>query len=199
MKTSTIVLITIGVLVLLIGGCSITNYNGMNTSQKEVQQKWAEVQSSYQRRFDLIPNLVQTVKGAADFEKSTFIQTAMARSGNLKSAAAVDAKDLTPEKMAQIQKANAEAGAATRMAINVAVEQYPQLRATEAFRDLQTQLEGTENRIKQARDQYNAAVKDFNIKVSNFPGNIFAKMFGFKEMQSFQSDAGAEKRVDVKF
>ncbi len=190
--------IALGIVLLLVlwGGCG---YNGMNAASKDVDNKWADIQSSYQRRLDLIPNLVATVKGAADFEKSTYIQVAMARSGNLKTLAQVDAKDLTPEKLAAIQKANTEAQAATRMAINVAVEQYPQLRGTENFKSLQDQLEGTENRIKTARDDYNKAVKDFNVRVSNFPNNILAGMFHFKERLSFQADAGAEKAPKVQF
>ncbi|MCD6011320.1 MAG: LemA family protein [Flavipsychrobacter sp.] len=190
--------IALGILLLIVlwGGCG---YNGMNAASKDVDQKWAEVQSSYQRRLDLIPNLVETVKGAADFEKSTYVQVAMARSGKLNTMANVSAKDLTPEKLAAIQQANAEAQAATRLAINVVMEQYPQLRGTEAFTDLQKQLEGTENRINTSRNAFNESVRDYNIRVSNFPTNLLAGMFHFKERQSFQAEAGAEKSPKVKF
>src|ERR1700744_3061550 len=113
-------------LVVLIGGCS---YNGMNSTRIDVNQKWATVQSAYQRRADLIPNLVATVKGAADFEKSTYVQVAMARAGNLKALTQGSADNLTPQKWAQIQQASSEAQSAAKMAINIAFEQYPQLKA----------------------------------------------------------------------
>jgi LemA protein len=183
-------------LVVLIGGCS---YNGMNTGRLTVNQKWANVQTEYQRRADLIPNLVATVKGAANFEKSTYVQVAMARAGNLKNLSQVSADQLTPEKLAQIQKASNEAQSAARMAINIAVEQYPQLKANQNFLQLQDQLEGTENRIKYARNEFNDATTAYNIKVTNFPGNIMAGVFGFKEKPLFQADLGSEKRPNVDF
>ena len=191
--------IALGIILLLVlwGGCG---YNGMNGASKDVDQKWADVQSSYQRRADLIPNLVATVKGAADFEKSTYVQVAMARAGSLKTLTQnTSAADVTPEKLAQIQKAASEAQTAARMAINVAIERYPELKANQNFLSLQDQLEGTENRIKVSRDAYNASVKDYNIKVSNFPNNILAGMFHFKERTSFQAEAGADKAPKVQF
>src|SRR5690606_5298453 len=131
-------------------------------------QKWATVQSAYQRRADLIPNLVATVKGAADFEKSTFVQVAMARAGNLKTLTAGSADNLTPQKLAEIQKASNEAQSAARMAINVAIERYPELKANQNFLQLQDQLEGTENRINVSRNAFNDAVAEYNIKVTSF-------------------------------
>ncbi|KAK6024543.1 LemA family protein [Ostertagia ostertagi] len=180
-------------------GCGAGSYNGMNSARLEVDNKWAQVQSAYQRRADLIPNLVSTVKGAAEFEKSTYVQVAQARAGNLVDAAKVSADELTPEKLAAIQKANAEAQQAMRMAINIAVERYPDLKATQNFSGLQTQLEGTENRINLSRNEFNEAVKSFNLKVTNFPGNIMAGIFGFKQKPMFQSDPGAEKAPQVQF
>jgi LemA protein len=178
------------------GGCS---YNGMNSARIDVTQKWAAVQSDYQRRADLIPNLVATVKGAADFEKSTYVQVAIARAGNLKQLTQGSADNLTPQKMADIQKASNDAQSAARMAINVAFEQYPQLKANQNFLGLQDQLEGTENRIKISRNDFNNAVASYNMKVTNFPGNIMAHFFGFKEKDMFQSDAGSQNAPKVQF
>jgi LemA protein len=182
--------------IVLMGGCS---YNGMNTARIDVEQKWATVQSAYQRRADLIPNLVATVKGAADFEKSTYVQVAMARAGNLKTLTQGSAADLTPQKMAQIQQASNETQAAARMAINVAVEQYPQLKANQNFLALQDQLEGTENRINVSRNDFNNSVAAYNVKVTSFPSNIMAGIFGFKEKPMFQADQGAQSAPKVQF
>lgn len=192
-------LIALGVIVLLVvllGGCGISNYNGMNSASKEVDQKWADVQSSYQRRSDLIPNLVATVKGAANFETTTLTQVIQARASA--SSIKVDAKDLTPEKLQQFQASQGQLSQALGR-LMVVSEQYPQLKANENFKSLQDQLEGTENRIKVARDDFNKAVKDYNVMVSNFPGVVFASMFQFKERPSFQAEAGAEKAPKVQF
>ena len=189
-------IILIIVVLVGIGGCS---YNGMNSSRLQVDNAWASVQSAYQRRADLIPNLVATVKGAADFEKSTYVQVAQARAGNLVNASKVPSEQLTPEKLAEIQKANAEAQQAMRMAINVAIERYPDLKATANFTSLQDQLEGTENRINVSRNGFNDAVQNYNRKVTNFPNNIMAGMFGFKPRAMFQADAGAQSAPKVQF
>jgi LemA protein len=189
-------IIIILIVLLGIGGCS---YNGMNGSRLDVDNKWAGLQSAYQRRADLIPNLVATVKGAADFERSTYVQVAQARAGNLVNATKVSADALTPEKMAEIQKANAEAQQAMRMAINIAVERYPDLKATENFTGLQTQLEGTENRINISRNEFNQTVRDYNQKVTNFPGNLLAGIFGFHKRDMFQAQEGADKAPKVQF
>jgi LemA protein len=187
--------IALGIILLIVlwGGCG---YNGMNGASKDVDQKWADVQSSYQRRSDLIPNLVETVKGVADFEKSTLTQVIQARASA--SQIKVDPKDLTPEKMQQFQASQGQLSQALGR-LMVVSEQYPQLKANENFKSLQDQLEGTENRIKVSRDAFNASVKDYNIRVSNFPNNILAGMFHFKERPSFQAEAGAEKAPKVKF
>lgn len=185
--------IALGIILLLVlwGGCG---YNGMNTASKTVDQKWADVQSSYQRRSDLIPNLVSTVKAAANFETSTLEKVIQARASATQMK--VDAKDLTPEKLAQFQATQGQLSQALGR-LMVVSEQYPQLRATENFKSLQDQLEGTENRIKVSRDAYNEAVKDYNVKVSNFPNNLLAGVFGMKEKPSFKADAGAEKAPQV--
>jgi len=191
--------IALGIL-LLVGLWAGCGYNGMNSARITVNEKWAGVQSSYQRRADLIPNLVATVKGAADFEKSTYVQVAMARAGELKSAAQnTTAENLSAEKIAELQKKSNEAVAAARTAINIAVERYPELKANQNFLSLQDQLEGTENRIKVARDDFNGAVGDYNRKVTSFPSNMLAGMFGFKEKPMFQADQGAENAPKVQF
>ncbi len=189
-------IIVILVVILGIGGCS---YNGMNGSKLNVDQKWADLQGAYQRRADLIPNLVATVKGAADFERSTYVQVAQARAGKLVAATQVSADALTPAKMQEIQQANTQAQDAMRMAINIAVERYPDLKATANFTGLQTQLEGTENRINLSRNEFNGTVRDYNQKVSNFPGNILAGIFGFHKRDMFNAAPGSDKAPEVKF
>ena len=195
MKKALPIILVIVVLVG-IGGCS---YNGMNTSRLQVDNAWAQVQSAYQRRADLIPNLVATVRGAADFEKSTYIQVAQARAGQLRNLTNVPADSLTPARMQEIQQANVASGQAIRSAINIAVEAYPQLRATQNFTDLQNQLEGTENRINTSRNGFNDAVQVYNQKVTNFPNNIMAGIFGFKARPMFQADPGAQNAPKVQF
>jgi LemA protein len=192
-------LIALGVIVLLViilGGCGVSNYNGMNMASKEVDNKWANVQSSYQRRSDLIPNLVATVKGVANFETTTLTQVIQARASATQIK--VDASTLTPEKLQQFQQSQGQLSQALGR-LMVVSEQYPQLKANENFKSLQDQLEGTENRIKVSRDGYNDAVKDYNVKVSNFPGVVFASMFHFKERVPFQADAAAQSAPKVQF
>ncbi len=190
--------IALGILLVMLlwGGCS---YNSMNRGRININAKWGTVQSSYQRRADLIPNLVSTVKGAADFEKSTYVQVAMARAGALKTLTQGSADQLTPQKMAEIQRTSNEAQSAAKMAINVAFEQYPQLKANQNFMQLQDELVGTENRINVARNYFNEAVQGYNVSVTSFPGNILAKMFGFTEQPMFQSDPGAQNAPKVQF
>lgn len=187
--------IALGILLLIVlwAGCG---YNGMNAASKDVDQTWAEVQSSYQRRSDLIPNLVETVKGVANFEQTTLTQVIQARASA--SQMKVDAKDLTPEKLQQFQQSQGQLTQALGR-LMVVSEQYPQLKATENFKSLQDQLEGTENRIKVSRDNFNKAVRDYNVKVSNFPNNILAGMFHFQEKPSFKAEEGADKAPKVKF
>ena len=187
------VVLGILLLIVLMGGCS---YNGMNKMRGDVDEKWANVQSSYQRRSDLIPNLVATVKGAADFEKTTLTQVIEARASATKMT--VNAADLTPEKLQQFQQSQGQLSQALGR-LMVVSEQYPQLKANENFKSLQDQLEGTENRIKVARDEYNAVVKSYNVKITSFPQTIYAGMFGFKAKPWFEADQGAQKAPAVKF
>lgn len=188
-------LITLGIIAMIVFMVGRT-YNGMNSAQKEAQQKWADVQSSYQRRTDLIPNLVATVKGVANFETTTLTQVIQARASA--TSIKVDANDLTPEKLQQFQQSQGQLSQALGR-LMVVSEQYPQLKANESFKDLQSQLEGTENRIKVARDAFNEAAKVYNVKITNFPNVLFAGMFHFKEMSMFQAEQGAEKAPKVQF
>ena len=191
-------LVVLGIILILgVWGCG--GYNSLVKQDETVKNKWNDVQSTYQRRADLIPNLVATVKGAAEFEKETYTQVALARAGQLKQAVNVPVDSLTPQKMQQIQQASKEALDATRMAINIAVERYPDLKATANFTSLQTQLEGTENRISVARNDFNGAVNTYNTKVRSFPTNIFAGIMGFKRKDGFAAEQGAEKAPEVKF
>jgi LemA protein len=189
------IIIVIG-LILLLGGCGCSGYNTMVSQDQNVKSKWGNVQSEYQRRSDLIPNLVNTVKGAADFEKSTLEAVVNARAKA--TATTIDPANLTPENIAKFQQAQGElSGALSRLLVTI--ERYPDLKANQNFRDLQAQLEGTENRIKVSRNDFNTAVQTFNTTVKSFPNNIFAGMFGFKEKGYFAADAGAEKAPSVDF
>ena len=197
--TRNLTLLIVGgiILILFVWGCS--GYNGLVKRDETVKNKWSDVQSSYQRRADLIPNLVATVKGAAEFEKETYTQVALARAGQLKQAVKVPVDSLNTQRMQEIQKASKEALDATRMAINIAVERYPDLKATANFSGLQAQLEGTENRINVTRDDFNAAVNSYNTKVRSFPTNIFASIMGFKKREGFAAQPGSDKAPEVKF
>ncbi|MBL7717553.1 MAG: LemA family protein [Flavipsychrobacter sp.] len=194
MKLSSITLIVVLVLIVLFDGCGVSSYNGMNKSRVAVNKAWGNVQSAYQRRADLIPNIVSTVSAAADFEKSTLTEVIQARASATQIK--VDADDLTPEKMQQFQASQGQLSQALGR-LMVVSEQYPQLRTTENFGALQKELEGTENRIKFARDEFNTATEEFNVKVTSFPGSIIAGFAGFKEKPMFAADQGSEKAPDV--
>jgi LemA protein len=181
--------------------CSLTgcgSYNRLVTLDQNVNKKWADVQSVYQRRADLIPNLVNTVQGAANFEKSTLTEVVNARAsvGQVKldpSKAPTDAAQLQQFQEAQGQLSNALSR------LLVVSENYPQLRATEAFQNLQAQLEGTENRISVERNNFNAAVQEYNTALQRFPTNMLNKMFGFKERPFFNAQPGSERAPTVNF
>lgn len=181
---------------LLLGGCGCSGYNNMVKEDQNVKGKWGNVQSEYQRRSDLIPNLVNTVKGAADFEKSTLEAVVNARAKA--TAMTVDPANLTPENIAKFQEAQGElSGALSRLLVTI--ERYPDLKANQNFRDLQAQLEGTENRIKVSRNDFNTAVQSYNTIVKSFPNNIFANIFGFSEKGYFAAEPGADKAPTVDF
>lgn len=196
MKSKSLVLIVIIGAILLLGGCGCTGYNKMVGLDQDVKGKWGNVQSEYQRRSDLIPNLVNTVKGAANFEQETLIQVVEARSKA--TSVNIDAGDLTPEKLAQFQQAQGElSGALSRLLVSV--ERYPELKANQNFLNLQAQLEGTENRIKVSRNDFNGSVQQYNTVVKSFPNTLFAGMFGFKEKGYFTAEPGSDKAPEVKF
>ena len=193
-------LTVIGVVLVVIGlafFAGVGSYNGLVTADEAVGQSWADVQTQYQRRADLIPNLVNVVRGAADFEQETLtaVTEARARATSIN----LSADDLgDPAMMEQFMAAQQSlSGALGRLL--VVSENYPDLRATEAFRDLQVQLEGTENRINVARRDYNDAVAAYNGKVRRFPGSIIASLTGFDRKSPFEADKGAEDAPTVDF
>ena len=195
MKRSMPLLIILGIIVvLLFMGCG--QYNSLVQQDENVKKVWNNVQSQYQRRADLIPNLVNTVKGEANFERGTLndVISARARATSMQ----VSPENLTPENIERFQQAQGQfSGALSR--VLVTVEQYPNLRANDAFRNLQTQLEGTENRINTARNDFNAAVQTYNTQVRKFPTVIFAGMMGFKQREGFTADQGAQNAPNVDF
>jgi LemA protein len=184
--------IVLGVLVLFI----VSLYNGLVGSREGVNKAWANVEAQYQRRSDLIPNLVSTVKGAADFEKSTLEAVIQARAKA--TSITIDPNTMTPEKLQEYQQAQAQVGGAIGRLLVVA-ENYPQLKAVANFSELQSQLEGTENRINEARRQYNEAAQGYNTSRAKFPRVIIANLFGFKDRPYFEADKGTEKAPSVKF
>ncbi len=188
-------LIVLGVafFICLIGGCS---YNKMVAREEAVKAKWGAVQSQYQRRSDLIPNLVETVKGAANFEKSTLTDVINARSKA--SSIQVDPSKLTPESIKNYQAAQGQLGTVLNR-LMVLTENYPTLKSNENFLGLQAQIEGTENRISVARQDFNDAVQQYNTTIRSFPAVITAKIFGFGEQGSFAAEAGADKAPKVQF
>ena len=183
-------------LILIFGAWSCSGYNGLVKEDEKVKNLWSNVQSSYQRRTDLIPNLVNTVKGEANFEQTTLTNIVEARAKATQ--VTVDPSNITPEKLAEFQQAQAGVSSAIGRLLAV-VENYPNLKTNEGFRNLMVQLEGTENRINTARNDFNGAVNSYNSKVRSFPMNIFAGMFGFRVKEPFKADPGSEKAPDVKF
>lgn len=197
MKGGTIALLVVLLLVGLVG-C-----NGCSTQQTLVQKEetvnaaWGNVQAAYQRRADLVPNLVNTVKGAANFEQQTLTDVTNARARA--TGITLQGDDLTdPAKIQQYQEAQSQLSGALGRLLAVS-ENYPELKATDAFRDLQAQLEGTENRINTERGRYNDTVRDYNTYARTFPNSLFAGFLGFKPRQPFQADAAAQNAPTVQF
>ncbi len=184
------------VVVLLLGLYLMGVYNSMVEKEQFVKQKWSQVENQYQRRADLIPNLVNTVKGYAKHEKETLTEVVEARSKA--TAVNIDPTKLSPEAIKQFQAAQDGLSQALSK-LMVVVERYPDLKANENFMQLQAQLEGTENRIAVERKRYNEAVQEYNTYLMKFPTNIFARMFGFHEYPYFEAEKGAEKAPEVKF
>jgi len=182
------------VVILFFWGCG--GYNGLVKQDENVKNAWNNVQAEYQNRSDLVPNLVNTVKGAANFEQSTL--TAVVEARAKATSVKIDANNLTPEKMAEFQAAQSQlSGSLSRLLATV--ENYPDLKATKNFSDLQASLEGIENKIKNARKTFNDEINVYNTKVRSFPMNMLSGMFGFHAKEGFKADAGAEKKVDVNF
>lgn len=192
-----IVLGILGLFGLIIIGSVIGSYNSLVSLEEGVDAQWANVETSYQRRFDLIPNLVETVLGAANFEKETHTQVTALRSAAVEAKANWDGAGSTADKMAAMKQIDGVVKSYSGLNINV--EKYPTLKATQNFADLQVQLEGTENRISVERKRYNEAVKMFNTKVRSFPTVMVAGMFGFDKKDVFEATAGAEEAVKVDF
>jgi LemA protein len=188
-----VVLIGTGLL-LFMGGCN--SYNSLVEFDENVANEWSKVESEYQRRADLIPNLVNTVKGVAEFEKSTLTEVVNARAKA--TSINIDPSNLSEAQLQKFQEAQSGLSQSLGRLLLVS-ENYPQLRANENFRDLQAQLEGTENRIKVARNRYNDKVTEYNKKVRRFPNSVFASMFGFERHAQFEAEAGTEQAPTVEF
>ncbi len=199
MKKWSIPLLILGILVL---GALITipwaiKFNNTAVEyEANAKTAWSNVESQYQRRNDLIGNLVKTVQGAADFERGTLTDVIEARAKA--TSTSIDVNDLTPEKMAAFQEAQAGLSSALSRLL-VTVERYPDLKANQNFLELQSQLEGTENRINIARDRFNEAVNFYDIHTTKFPNKLLAGWFGFKEMTRYQANPGSENAPDVNF
>lgn len=181
---------------LLAAGLSSCNYNSLVEKQQGVEQSWAEVENQYQRRADLIPNLVNTVKGYAAHETETFTKVTEARAKA--TSVNIDINDLNEETLARFQQAQNELSGALKSLLAVS-EAYPDLKANENFKDLQVQLEGTENRVTTARSRYTESVQDYNTSIKKFPTVIYAGWFGFSPKPQFRAESGAEKAPEVKF
>ena len=193
MKKSTIILIAA---IAAVAMWAISAYNGMVKMDESVSTAWSNVENQYQRRADLIPNLVNTVKGYAAHEKETFEAVVSARSKATQMT--VDADNLTPEKLQEYQKAQGEIGAALGRLLAI-TENYPELKANENFKELQAQLEGTENRISVERRNFNEVARSYNTSIRTVPKSLLAGMFGFDKRPYFEAEEGANKAPEVKF
>lgn len=184
-----------GAILLVLFTWIITSYNSFVKKQEKVKLQWSEVQNTYQRRLDLIPNLVNVVKGVSDFEQTTLEKITEARS---RAITGLSNNELTAENYRQ-QKGLQDTLAAAANRLIIQIERYPALKGTAAYAGLQTQLEGTERRIRVARNDFNEAVADYNKKVRGFPSNLVAGIFGFKRKEGFEAASGTEKAVEIKF
>jgi LemA protein len=196
MKKSLIIIVAVVGFILILVMWGSSRYNSLVTKEEGVTAAWSQVENVYQRRADLIPNLVNTVKGYADFEKSTLTGVIEARSKA--TSVTIDPTNLNESNIQQFQKAQDGLSSALSR-LMVVVERYPDLKANQNFMDLQAQLEGTENRIATERRNFNQAAQDYNTQIRRFPSNLFAGMFGFDKKAYFQSEEGAEKAPEVKF
>lgn len=193
MKKSTIIIIAVAVIAVIWG---ISSYNGLVSMDEGVQTKWADVETQYQRRADLIPNLVNTVKGYAAHESETLLAVVDARAKA--TSVNIDPSNMSAEQIANFQKAQDGVSSALSRLL-VTVEKYPDLKANENFKELQAQLEGTENRISVARRDYNESARKYNTTLRSFPKNILAGMFGFEKKAYFEAQEGSEQAPTVQF
>ena len=193
MKKTVLAIVGVLALVVTMSGCG---YNTMVKLDEDVKAKWNQVETQYQRRSDLIPNLVNTVKGAAKFEQSTLTQVTEARAKATQ--VTIDPDKLTPENIEKFQAAQGQVSQALSRLLMV-TENYPQLKATEQFRDVSAELAGTENRIAVARKDFNESIQVYNTKIRSFPNNLTAGIFGFSQKTGFKAEAGAEKAPKVQF
>lgn len=196
MKKGTIVGLSVLGFVVIVFLWGMGQYNGMVKAEESLNKSWANVESQYQRRADLIPNLVSTVKGYATHEEKTLNEVIAARAKATQTT--IDPSNLTEESMAKYQAAQAKVGS-TLSRLLVSVEQYPNLKANENFLELQAQLEGTENRISVERQRFNNSAQGFNTMIRKFPKNVIAGMFGFEKKAYFKAEESAAKAPEVKF
>jgi LemA protein len=196
MKKSVLITIIIIAVIGMICAWGVGRYNAMVTMQENVENAWGQVENQYQRRADLVPNLVATVKGYAEHEHTTLVEAMEARAKATQIT--VDPTNATPEQLAAFQRAQGELSQALGRLMALA-ENYPDLKASENFKQLADQLEGTENRIAYARDLFNNTARKYNAMIRRFPANIIAAMFGFERKAYFQAEQGAEKAPKVEF
>lgn len=194
MRTIVLLVVLAVAALLVLHGCG--TYNSFVDQEAEMERQWANVQSAYQERADLVPNLVATVKGAADFEKSTLTQITEARAKA--TSVNIDPTNISAEKLAEFQQAQGELSQALGRLLMV-TENYPELKANANFRDLQAQLEGMENRIRVERNKFNEKAAEYNKLVKRFPGNFYASIFGFGDKAYFQADESAQNAPEVEF
>ena len=194
MKTKSLGLIVVVALILVLGGCGCSSYNGLVKGDQSVKQVWSNVETNYQRRTDLYSSVIKTIEGSANFEKSTLKEVIEARAKA--TSVQVDIND--PESLAKYQAAQGQLQSAFGRLMAVA-EAYPDLKTTKSFQDFQTQIEGTENRINVARRDYNAEVQNYNLKVKLFPNNLFAGILGYHSKPYYKADPGASSNPDINF
>ncbi len=194
MNTSKIILLSFVGLILIVFFWGCNGYNGLISADQGVKKVWSNVETNYQRRTDLYSSVIKTIEGSGNFEKSTLKEVMEARSKSTQIK--VDINDPASLQAYQKAQANLQGSFSRLMAV---AENYPNLKTTDAFRDFQTQIEGTENRINVARQDYNKAIEDFNLRVKRFPSVILARLFGYNEKPYYKADEGTEKAPEIKF
>lgn len=196
MKKKFVPIIIVAAVVVILVAWAISAYNGLVVKDEACSKQWSKVESQYQRRMDLIPNLVNTVKGYASHEEATLLKVIEAR--NQASQVKIDAENMTQEQLNNFQQSQENLSSAIR-GLNIVVEKYPDLKANQNFLELQSQLEGTENRIAVERQRYSDVVNEYNTSVRRFPNSIFASIFGFDKKPYFEAQTGAENAPKVEF